>query len=178
MESNAMAATKTKTPTQRLALRAQMMELLAQGIGQHDIAKRLDLAVSTVSYWTQRIKEHEQALLDDRTALRRSLLAELDEVKAEAWAAWEKSKRTAKTTMEETGETEKGSSSKTRITREEQIGDPAFLAQVQNAIAQQRDLAGLDAPKAEPQVAAAGSGRVRIREVVIERPAPNVIESE
>jgi len=121
---------------------------------QTEIAAELGVAVSTVSrdlgIIEQRWYDEQQANL---TAIVNRLVAELDEMRREAWAAWERSKLPRETNTVETDESglntidEEGRAvrprHKAKLRREGQCGDPRFLTQIAWCNAQEAKYRGV-----------------------------------
>lgn len=114
----------------------EVAKLTARGYRQEEIARRLDLSQSMVSYYLQRLKKTAFELgADELTARRLKVLRELEEVRREAWEAWEKSKEKVELfvidgeVVEHTVETP---------------GDAKYMAAIVKAIESERELLGLD----------------------------------
>lgn len=73
-------------------------------------------------------------------------LQKLNRMEHEAWMAWERSQKDATVTSAEKSENEDGTRSKTRIQREEQVGDPRFLQTAMQCVDRRCKILGLDAP--------------------------------
>lgn len=112
-----MAAPKTKTSRQRMALRLEIYKRFCCGEPQASIAAALGVHQTNVAYHVAKAKDTNQIEIAHRRADR---LRELDRVRSEAWTAWEADRSPQAV---------------------------AFLAQIQKAIAQERALLGLDTAK-------------------------------
>jgi hypothetical protein len=125
------------------ARRAKVAEMYLACIPQVDIAKALDVSIQTILI---DIKEMRQEWRDSRQEFAESAFTEqlvrIDRVEREAWAAWERSQKPAKATIE----TSSDEKSETREESREQYGDPQLLNTALKAIEHRRKLLGLDAP--------------------------------
>ncbi len=134
----------TQTTNKKLALlkrRQQVAHLSLQGWTQSAIAEELDVSQPTVSTDLKAIQqEWLESASGDVEAARAKVLAELDLVQREAWAAWKRSQQPAETDVI-SGQSE---NRQMRRTRKQQHGDPRFLEIIQKSIAQKRALLGLD----------------------------------
>lgn len=122
--------------------------LRCRGYTLVEIARRLDLTHGAVSKILERIEDRTFKLLEKsiaRTKARQT--AQLDLIHAEAMRAWERSladAETEKTTEDADGEGDP--TTRRERTVKGQSGNPQHLAQARGALADQRDLLGLNAP--------------------------------
>lgn len=146
-----MAAPK-RTRQQRLADRAKMVKLIRKGYSQKRIAEELGICQQQVSYdWKIVQNELKDNVSKDHRAIVAAKLSELEEIKQEAWKAYEKSKDPAKKRVVEEKEvpTEQGILTLLKKTRtmEGRDGDATHLGVVLSAIRQEREILGLDPAK-------------------------------
>lgn len=141
-----MAAPHTRTSSQKLARKEEVRRLLARRYTQEQVAAELGIKQATVSYWKDQIEADAQAAAADRAIEIRATLDVLAEVEREAWAAWERSKRPAETTVRERGRSTRGRVAMVKRTRVGQAGDPSYLNVILGCQTQRRALLGLDAP--------------------------------
>ena len=115
------------------------------GWWHQDIATKLGVSRQTVTRDIKIIKERfKQAQVLNVTELKNQQLAELDEVKGEAWDAWERSKGTRETKQVRQG-SQKGEEKSVRL--ENQSGDSQHLRVVLKAMEDKADLVGMAPPK-------------------------------
>ena len=88
-----MAATKTKTAKSAEDLREEIDKLDRRGYNQHAIAKAVGIGQSTVAYHLKRIMEDikKRRLVDYNEGISRRV-DDLNEIRREAWDAYERSK--------------------------------------------------------------------------------------
>jgi predicted transcriptional regulator len=95
-------ATPKHTKTEREAVLAQVAELDRKGWTQAQIAERLQVSQPQVSYDLKVIrKRYQQQQMGERAGLVNEKLAQLGDLQAELWEAWERSKEDATRTVEE-----------------------------------------------------------------------------
>lgn len=133
-------------PGRRVAVKEEVRRLLARRYTQVQIAEHLGISQPAVSKWKKKIEEDARAAAVDRAAEIQRIIETLDDLEREAWEAWEKSKEPGVIEKSESGTGAKGLIDKDITTTKHQIGDTAYLAQVQDAIKQRRAILGLDAP--------------------------------
>lgn len=147
-----MAAPKTKTPNERLLLKARVGELMNRGYRGADIAREIGITPAGAQHWIDKIRAEiaaeYQRSIESLTALAGAHVAELDAVKREAWSAWEASKRPARVVIhrEESGG-EKGERTVTERRREQRLPDARYLSAILAAQAQQAKIVGVNAPE-------------------------------
>jgi hypothetical protein len=128
--------------------RCQVAELFLRGIRrQGELARRLGVDRSTVSRDLKVLNARwKEAAIRDLDAAKGQELERIDLLEQEYWAAWEKSKNGHETTTTEQTTTPEGERNKAAIRREEQHGDPRYLAGVQWCIDKRCEILGLKAP--------------------------------
>lgn len=148
-----MAAPK-RTPFQIARDRAEIARLYLQGKFQHEIASTINsdpdrdytLTQPMISYDLKAVQDDwRDSAVRDFDAAKAEAIAKIDELERTYWAAWLASRETKERTIQEqivatTART------KAVIHKEEQVGDPRFLAGVQWCIDRRCKLMGLDAP--------------------------------
>lgn len=153
--------------------RIAMIGLVRRGYTQSMIAEKLGVHQTQVSYdWKIVITQLRKEAEPDAKALLAQKLAEIREVKVQAWEAWERSKQDKVKRVEEqsderecvvcggggkltsgkpcfkcNGEGILGGGGKVVVTTEGQVGDVSFLRTVLSCIEQERILLALDPPK-------------------------------
>jgi hypothetical protein len=136
-----------RTPEQVLRDRAETAKLYIQGWPQHEIAAKVGVTREQITYDLARIREEwvrqAQASMGELVARE---LAKLDRIEAEAWAAWERSRRNRerKRTKKTTGARDQLEAA---VESEERDGDPRWLAEVRECVAQRCKLLGINAPE-------------------------------
>jgi hypothetical protein len=129
--------------------RCQVAALFLRGTKrQSELALRLGVNRSTISRDLKALNARwKEAAVRDLDAAKGQELERLDQLEAEYWQAWEKSKGPHEVTTTE--QTTGGDSDRTRaaIRTEEQHGDPRYLDGVQRCIEQRCKLLGLCAPQ-------------------------------
>jgi hypothetical protein len=137
---------KGRSPDEIRRDRAEISRLYLQRWTQAGIGERLGLSRQQIGYDLEAIRQEWLAsAVMDFNARKAEELARIDRVEAEAWAAWEKSKNGREiATPEQTG----GDGDRTRAAtrKEEQQGDPRYLACVQWCVEKRCRLLGLNAP--------------------------------
>jgi hypothetical protein len=128
--------------------RCQVAELFLRGIKRQGVlARRLGVDRSTVSRDLKALNARwKEAAVRDLDAAKGQELEHIDQLQREYWSAWEESKQGHETTTTE--QTTGGGGDRTRaaIRKEDQHGDPRYLAGVQWCIEQRCKLLGLHAP--------------------------------
>jgi hypothetical protein len=130
-----------RTPTQREHDLERIATLYLKGKRQVDIAAELGIAQSQVSYDLKEIhaRWRKSALVDINEVKQREL-ARIDELERTYWDAWNRSMgETVKTT---TSKSDKDGG-KASITKEQQVGNPAYLSGVQWCIEQRCKIFGI-----------------------------------
>jgi hypothetical protein len=126
--------------------RDRIAQLYLSGRVQSEIAQLVGVSQSQVSIDLQYAQQQWQASMLQHTAvLKAEKLAELARVKAEAWRAWERSQEPHEITI--TKATEGGAGRReASLRKEQQTGDPAFLAEIRSCIMDEVKIQGLAAP--------------------------------
>ncbi|NWJ46928.1 MAG: helix-turn-helix domain-containing protein [Chloroflexi bacterium] len=135
--------------------RIKIGELYIKGWSQARIAAELGVSQATVSREIRRIStEWQQKYLGDFDAMVRKQLIEIDNVIAEAYAAWERSQQKhASQTRQLLGETGSEASGRLqqfgmlKITVSDEVGDVAFLQLIRDMLAQKAKLLDLNLPE-------------------------------
>jgi hypothetical protein len=139
---------KGRSPDQILKDRAQIADLYLQGKLQVEIGALLGLSRQQIGYDLKAIRqEWLQSSLMDFNARKAEELAKLDRLEREYYAAWEASKQERQTSITEQVTGAGGDKLKAGIRKEEQTGDPRYLAGVQWCIEQRCKILGLNAPQ-------------------------------
>ena len=131
---------QARSPIVRAEQRSLVAKYYKLGWLQVYIAKELGISQQQVSYDLQVIQKRwlESGLMDINEAKAREL-GRLDRLEVEGWTAWFKSQE-AKETFSH-GETPMGPTLSYKA--EGQVGNPAFLAQIQECIKKRCDILGL-----------------------------------
>ena len=124
------------------ARRQHVAELYLQGKNQYEIAAMLGLTQQQISLDLQACDRQWQARqLAATTALKAQQLAELLLLRREAWAAWYRSQAPKEITATEATEGGK-TTRKASVRKEEQVGDPRFLAEIRATVETEAKIAG------------------------------------
>lgn len=126
------------------ARRVAVAEYYLKGMSISQIASKINLSRWVVTTDLQFIRNEWKAArvgFVDQAVLEQ--LEKIDQLEREAWAAYERSCRPAKST---TITEDDDGNTVTKIERRESAGDPRFLALVDKQVEQRRKLLGLDAP--------------------------------
>ena len=128
--------------------RCQLARLVCRQIRtQSELASRLGVDRSTVSRDLKVIKARwKESGVRDFEAAKGEELERIEHLEGEYWEAWEKSKGGHETTVTEQTSTPEGERNKAAIRREDQHGDPRYLAGVQWCIDKRCEILGLKAP--------------------------------
>jgi hypothetical protein len=138
---------KGRTPDQIRHDRAEIARLYLQRYTQAEIGQQLGLSRQQVGYDLDAVRaEWLQSSLMDFNARKAEELARIDRLEREYWTAWEASQQGRETTT--TGQTTdpRGERVKAEIRKEEQHGDPRYLAGVQWCISKRCEILGFNAP--------------------------------
>jgi hypothetical protein len=128
--------------------RKTVASLYLQGKFQAEIAKEVRVDRGTISRDLTAIEaEWAKSGVMDLNVAKTRALAKNDEVERQAWAAWQRSCKDAET-MEVTGTSQGGKSKPEKVKRitKGQVGDPRFLAIIQECGKRRCEILGLDAP--------------------------------
>jgi hypothetical protein len=126
--------------------RHRVAAMYLQGKNQYEIAALLHLTQQQISLDLQYCNRQWQAAQLEATEARKAQqLAELALLRREAWAAWVRSQAPKEITATEA--TEGGTTTrKASVRKEEQVGDPRFLAEIRGVIETEAKIAGTFAP--------------------------------
>lgn len=177
-----------RTPEQRELDLARMVKLLRRGLSKTQIAEQLGVSRGQIVYDWKQVLARLQADRDkDAKATVAAKLEEYREVKAEAWAAWERSKedkerRTAETVTETSGGGEPPGQSRTKAVKqiEGRLPDHDYLNTVLKCLEAERELEGLDPPK-KLRLGGEDGGPIQVTVVEVLKPpepAPNADRSD
>jgi hypothetical protein len=125
--------------------RCHVAELFLRGVKrQGELAGRLGVDRSTVSRDLKVLNARwKEAALRDLDAAKGQELERIDLVEHEYWTAWENSKQNRETTTTEQVTGGDGDRTRAAIRKEDQHGDPRYLAGVQWCIEQRCKILGL-----------------------------------
>jgi hypothetical protein len=128
--------------------RSQVAELFLRGVRrQGELARRVGVERSTVSRDLKALNARwKEAALRDLDAAKGQELERIDQLEREAWEAWDKSKQAHETTTTEQTTGGDRDHTKAAIRKEDQTGDPRYLAAVQWCIDKRCEVLGLNAP--------------------------------
>jgi hypothetical protein len=139
---------KGRSPDQIRRDRAEIAQLYLQGKLQSEIGATLGLSRQQIGYELKAVRqEWLQSSIVDFNAKKAEELARIDHLERNYWAAWESSKKERQTSTTEQVTCAAGDRLKAALRKEEQVGDPRFLAGVQWCISKRCEILGLDAPK-------------------------------
>jgi hypothetical protein len=129
--------------------RSQVASLFLQGIKrQGELAQRLGVNRSTISRDLRVLNVRwKEAAVRDLDAAKSQELERLDLLEQEYWAAWERSKQPHEMTTTEQTTDGDGERVKAALRKDDQHGDPRYLAGVERCIEQRCKLLGLNAPQ-------------------------------
>jgi hypothetical protein len=152
---------KGRTPDEIRRDRAEIARLYLQRWTQAEIGARLGLSRQQVGYDLAAVRQAWlQSALLDFDARQAQELAAIDRLEREAWDAWARSKQAREVTTTEQTTGGDGERTRVAIRKEQQHGDPRFLAHVQGCVEQRSKILGLYAP-AETRLTGQGGGPVR-----------------
>lgn len=144
-----------RTPVEVDRDRRIVSELYLKMMTLRQISEATGLSIMTVSRDLEAVRKRWQREAVRDIGERKMIeLARLDKIEAEAWDAWERSKkpRERKETLVEKNDEGDGeklrtfSKKRTSLVSEEYVGDPRYLAIIQKCIEQRASLIGLNAP--------------------------------
>ena len=136
----------TKRATRIADRQRQVGDLYLARLSQPEIASRLRISQKTVSVDLKALRKQwlASALMDFNEAKAREL-AQIDKLEDEAYQAWERSKQVKKTeTSEKIVGGKLGDSLRAAVVKEDQYGDPRFLAIVDKCIERRTKILGLE----------------------------------
>jgi hypothetical protein len=131
------------------AIEMRVWDMIAQGRTTSGIARELGMANSTVLQIIRRVEQRcAQICVASAMEMKARQVRMLERSADEAFEAWQRSKSPSRKVQKEVasgGDSEE--SEVVRTTVEEQVGDPRYLAEMRAALADIRDLYGLNVPK-------------------------------
>ena len=137
-----------RTPEALKLDRAETVQLLRRGWTKTAIAEKLGVHQTQISYdWKCILKEVMEARDKDLEELIAIKLEEYGEIKREAWAAWEQSKKDRQRLMNEATTNHFGESNKQSETIERGNWSSEYLRTIINCLAAERELQGLNPAK-------------------------------
>lgn len=138
---------------QARALELRVWNLLSQGRTTSGIARALDLTQSGVAGIIRRVERRYEEMVVASVGLMKARQARiLERIADEAMDGWDRSQKAAQKIVTEEGTVptkggEDGEIDIKKTTVERRDGDPRFLAEARAALADLRDIYGLNAPK-------------------------------
>jgi hypothetical protein len=138
---------KGRTPDQIRSDRAEIAQLYLLRRTQAEIAEKLGLSRQQIGYDLNAVREEWlHSSLTDFNQRKAEELARLDRLEREYWNAWLESKK--ETQVATTEQTTDGDGDRLRavVRKEQQTGNPQYLAGVQSCIEQRCKILGLNAP--------------------------------
>ena len=179
-----MASPKSLNKKAREAMRASVVDGWRRGKSHAAIAAELGITREGVHYWITKIRKEVAHSIGDRAALIEEHAEALRYIRDEAIGAWTKSREARETKLTEQtvddgpvrvgpdgkpkGGGGKGNKMRAQVVTEETAGEAVFLAQARGALADERELLGLDAPKKTSLTDPSGSGELSLR-VILEK---------
>lgn len=144
----------SRTNDQKRKHRIIIAAMYLEGRVQGDIAEVIGISRSQVAEDMGVIrKEWLKSTLIDFNEAKAKELVKLDKLEEEAWKAWKESKKVKETKLLDfTGKKDadgKPQVSKMNLKKEDQTGNPQYLAMVKDCIKRRCDILGFDAPKKE-----------------------------
>jgi hypothetical protein len=154
---------KGRTPDQIRSDRAEIAHLYLQRRTQAEIAEKLGLSRQQIGYDLNAIREEWlQSSVMDFNGRKAEELARLDRLEREYWNAWiESKKETQVSTTEQTTGGDNGDRLRAVVRKEQQTGNPQYLAGVQSCIEQRCKILGLNAPTVT-QLTGPGGGPIPV----------------
>lgn len=136
-----------RTPLQRLKDLETIAELTLQGVKQSEIAAQLNLSQPQIVYDLRDIKKkwQEKSTMKIEEYIAQEI-AELDLIRAELWAGWQRSKVPRKNTSASIRERGDGALSEKEAKEETRDGNPRFLENILFVQERRSRLLGLDKP--------------------------------
>jgi hypothetical protein len=128
--------------------RAEIAHLYLRRWTQAEIGAKLGLSRQQVGYDLEAVrKDWLESSLMDFNAKRAEELARIDRLEREAWECFERSKQGHETTTTEQITGGDGERTRAAIRKEDEHGDPRYLAGVQWCVEQRCKILGLHAPQ-------------------------------
>lgn len=123
--------------------RARIAALYLRGYTQEQIAEEFGISRDMVQHDVMRIREEWSAsTLYDFNEAKTKALAEIANLKATAWKAWDKSANGRKKTKQVKNE-KGGPPNRAELTVEDSAGDPRFLITIKELIAEEMKILGI-----------------------------------
>jgi hypothetical protein len=139
---------KGRSPDQIRKDRVEIANLYLQRCTQAEIAGKLGLSRQQIGYDLKAIRaEWLQSSLMDFNQRKAEELAKIDRLEQVNWIAFEASKKERQTSTTEQVTDSEGERLKAAIRKEEQIGDPKYLAGIQWCINKRCEILGMNAPQ-------------------------------
>jgi hypothetical protein len=139
---------KGRSPDQIRKDRAEIANLYLKGLSQADIAGKLGLSRQQIGYDLKAVrKEWLRSSVMDFNQRKAEELAKIDRLEQTYWDAYEASKKERQISITEQTTGEGGEKFKAGIRKEEQTGDPRYLAGIQWCINKRCEILGLNAPQ-------------------------------
>jgi hypothetical protein len=145
--------TQTQNDTNIASRRQKVAAAYLRGEYQVDIAARFGISQQQISLDLKAIRAAWlQSAIRDFDAARAEELAKIDQVEAEYWQAWERSKKDKEIAVQESDgaldeKTKKPKIKKLSLRKEGQAGNAVFLQGVLTCIERRCKILGLDAPE-------------------------------
>lgn len=131
-----------RTPTQRENDLEQIAALYLKGVRQWQIAEKLGIVQSQVSYDLKTIhKRWRESSLVNMNEVKQRELARIDELERTYWDAWERS--VGEKTKTRTEKVVGSKAAKASIEKDQMLGNPAYLSGVQWCIEQRCKIFGI-----------------------------------
>lgn len=136
-------------PRTRIVERQRVaVERALAGDSQYQIAALLGISQPAVSKILRRADDQTlQDLRERGLRVKGRQVLQLEHIRAEAMAAWHRSKTDAVRKRQRRSDGAGAGTSVAEVVTEAQHGDPRYLAEARNALTDQRKLLGLDAPQ-------------------------------
>jgi hypothetical protein len=139
---------KGRSPDQIRKDRTEIARLYLEGLTQAEIGLRLSLSRQQVGYDLESVRrEWLKSSLMDFNVRKAQELAKIDHHERVCRAAWEESKQVREITTTEQVTGADGERVKAALRKENQTGDPRYLAGIQWCIEQRCKILGLNAPQ-------------------------------
>ncbi len=134
-----------------LTAAVKVADLYCQGVPTSEIANRLGVKISKVHVALQRAKQIWKAKFEESAELvKAEQLAKLDKIEAEAWAAWQRSKKIAIEQMRKESHSPKfGRSTEKGQKKIHRDGEAKYLDIVMRTIRQRLELLGIMKPESD-----------------------------
>jgi hypothetical protein len=138
-----------RTPYQLATERAEVMKLMRLGWGKSRIAQKLERSYTTIeSDWNWCLSQLANEMKATREQLTSVIQAQYEQVKVEAWEAFERSKQPLEREVIEDTEGDTGQGKRvTKRTTEGRTGNNDYLKTTLSVLQAERELLGIDAPK-------------------------------